>query len=316
MSLATPRLSHAQQTKRRRIGVLMDLPPGDAEGQARLASFIAGLEALGWSSDRNMQWDIRWGANNTAQLRKQAAELAESKPDVIMSSGTASLAALAPMTDSIPIVFTIVADPVGAGFVSNLARPERNVTGFTPFEYGQTGKLLEFLQELTPRTKRVGVVRDPGLVTAIAQFAAIQTTGLSRRVEVSAVNARSAVEIEQSLAAFAQSSDAGLIVTASPTTTLHRKLISALAARHNLPAIYPQRFYVSAGGLASYGPDFLDQLRKAAGYVDRILKGAKPSDLPVQTPTKYELVINLKAAKALSIDIPAALLVRADEVIE
>lgn len=307
-----PLAVRAQQP--RRVGVLMDLSETDAEGQARLKSFVQGLEALGWSDGRNVRLDVRWGGNNAAAISKHALELIAARPDVILSSGTAALAPLAQGTNFVPIVFTIVADPVGAGFVASLARPGGNVTGFTPFEYALSGKLLELLKEAVPRMRQVGVIRDAALTTAIAQFAAIQSA--ARGIEVRPLAARNAADIEQNIADFARGPDRGLIVTASPTTTLNRHLIVALAARHRLPTMYPQRFYVNAGGLASYGPDFLDQLRQAAAYVDRILKGENPADLPVQVPTKYQFAINLTTAKALGLTMPPTLLARADEVIE
>ena len=295
----------------------MDLAAGDAEGQARLAAFLQALQGLGWSNGGNVRIDVRWGANDAAILRRHAAELATSAPDVILSTGTASLTPLMQVTNTVPIVFTIVADPVGAGFVASLARPGGNATGFTPFEFGQSGKWLELLKEIAPAMTRAAVLRDPALTTAVAQFAAIQSVAPARGVEISPVGASDAKQIEQGLVAFLRSTSSdGLIVTASPSTTRYREVIVTLAARHRLPAIYPQKFFVTDGGLMSYSPDRLEQLRQAAGYVDRILNGANPADLPVQTPTKYELVINLKTAKALGLAMPPTLLARAEEVIE
>jgi putative ABC transport system substrate-binding protein len=312
---AWPVAARAQQPDRmRRIGVLMNLAADDAEGQARIAAFVQALQRLGWSDGRNVRIDYRWAAGDAGRFRKYAEELLALLPDVILASATPSVQALQQATRTVPIVFAIVADPVGAGFVDSLARPGSNVTGFTPFEYGISGKWLELLKEIAPRVTRVAVLRD--LNIGLGQLGAIQSVAPSLGVELRPVNVRDADEIERSIAAFAQGSNGALIVTASTSAIIHRELITALAARNKLPAVYYTRYWVAGGGLMSYGPDFRDQFRRAAGYVDRILKGEKPADLPVQTPTKYELVINLKTAKALGLDVPPTLLARADEVIE
>ena len=312
-----PFAARAQQRERvRRIGVLMGQAANDSAAQARLAAFLQGLQELGWNVGRNAQIDIRWAAGNTEELRKHAAELVALTPDVILSSGTPAMGALQHAARAIPIVFTAVADPVGAGFVANLARPGGNVTGFMPFEYSLSSKWLEFLRTIAPHVTRVAVLRDPAIPTGIGQFGAIQLAASSFNVELSAISVHDASAIEQGIAAFARSANIGLIVTGSALATVHRHLIISLAARHKLPAVYFERFFPTAGGLISYGPDFVDQYRQAAGYVDRVLKGEKPADLPVQAPTKYELVINLKTAKALGLDVPPMLLARADEVIE
>ena len=312
-----PLAARAQQGERaRRIGVLVASPANDAEWQARVAAFKEGLAQLGWTEGRNVRIDTRWATTNADDLRKHAAELAASTPDVLVgASGTTTVAALLQATRTVPIVFAIVIDPVGAGFVANLARPGGNATGFTMFEYGMSGKWLELLKEIAPGVTRAAVLRDPAIASGIGQFGAVQAVAPSLGVELSPIDVRAAPEIERALTAFAGIENGGLVVTGSPSSTLHRELIIALAARHKLPAVYWQRF-VTAGGLMSYGPDLLDQYRRAAGYVDRILKGEKPADLPVQAPTKYELVINLKTAKALGLTVPPALLARADEVIE
>ena len=249
-------------------------------------------------------------------IRRHAAELAALAPDVILAHGASTVGPLLQATRTVPIVFPVVADPVGAGFVDSLARPGGNATGFMTFEYSLSGKWLELLKQIAPSVTRAAVLRDPAIASGIGQFGAIQAVAPSLGVEVSPVNVRDAAEIERAVAAFARSSNGGLIVTASASAIVHRDLIITLAARHKLPAVYFERFFVAAGGLISYGPDFVDQYRRAAGYVDRILKGEKPADLPVQAPTKYELVINLKTAKALGLDVPPTLLARADEVIE
>jgi ABC-type uncharacterized transport system substrate-binding protein len=261
--------------------------------------------------------DIRWATTNADDLRRHAAELAALAPDVLVAaSGTATVAPLLQATRAVPIVFVIVIDPVGAGFVTSLARPGGNATGFLMLEYGLSGKWLEVLKQIAPGVTRAAVVRDPAVASGIGQFAAVQAVAPSLGVELSPVDARDAPEIERAVTTFARSGNGGLIVTASAPATRHRDLIITLAARHRLPAVYPWRYFVTVGGLISYGPDSIDQYRQAAGYVDRILKGEKPADLPVQAPTKYELVINLKTAKALGLDLPATVLARADEVIE
>ena len=313
-----PLAVRAQQDERvRRIGVLVASPADDAESQARVAAFKEGLAQLGWTEGRNVRIDTRWATTNADDLRKHAAELAASTPDVLVgASGTTTVAALLQATRTVPIVFAIVVDPVGAGFVASLARPGGNATGFTMFEYGMSGKWLELLKQIAPGVTRAAVLRDPAIASGIGQFGAIQAVAPSLRVELSPVDVRDAPEIERAVTAFAGIENGGLVVTASPSGTVHRELIIALAARHKLPAVYWQRFYKASGGLMSYGPDLLDQYRRAAGYVDRILKGEKPADLPVQAPTKYELVINLKTAKTLGLNVPQSLLASADEVIE
>jgi putative ABC transport system substrate-binding protein len=312
-----PLVAGAQQTDRmRRIGVLMPVAPDDLEGQARVAAFLQGMAQLGWAEGRNLRIDTRWGAGDAGRLHTYLAELVALAPDVILATGSATLGPLLEATRTVPIVFPIVVDPVGAGFVDSLARPGGNATGFLMFEYGVGGKWLELLKETAPGTTRVAVLRDPALAAGIGQFAAIQSVAPSLGVELSPINVRDASEIERTVTAFARQPEGGLILTASPLATVHRDLIVRLAARHKLPAVYWQRSYVTGGGLISYGPDFFDQFRRAAGYVDRILRGEKPADMPVQAPGKYELVINLKTAKALGLDMPSSVLARADEVIE
>jgi putative ABC transport system substrate-binding protein len=315
---AWPLAARAQQGERmRRIGVLTGGPrPDDQDAQANIAAFLKVLQQLGWVDGRNMRIDYRWGLGQADTIRKQAAELAALAPDVILSSGTASLAPLMQATPVVPIVFVNVADPVGGGFVDSLSRPGGNATGFMQFEYDLSGKWLELLKQIVPNVTRAAVIRDPALPSGIGQFAVIQSVAPSVGVEVRPVSVRDVAEIERALAAFARSPNGGLIVTSSALTARHRELIIALAARHKLPAVYYRRYFVTTGGLMSYGYDLVDQFRRAASYVDRILKGEKPADLPVQAPTKYELVINLKTAKALGIDLPASVLARADEVIE
>ena len=317
-AVAWPLVARAQQPERlRRIGVLVASPADDAESQARVAAFKEGLAQLGWTEGRNVRIDTRWATTNADDLRKHAAELAASTPDVLVgASGTTTVAALLQATRTVPIVFAIVVDPVGAGFVASLARPGGNATGFTMFEYGMSGKWLELLKQIAPGVTRAAVLRDPAIASGIGQFGAIQAVAPSLRVELSPIDVRDAPEIERAVTAFAGIENGGLVVTASPSGSVHRELIIALAARHKLPAVYWQRFYRASGGLMSYGPDLLDQFRRAAGYVDRILKGEKPADLPVQAPTKYELVINLKTAKTLGLNVPQSLLASADEVIE
>jgi len=314
---AWPLAARAQQADRvRRIGVLANSAADDPLGQARHGAFLQGLQQAGWTIGRNVQIETRWAAGDADRLRTNAAELVALKPDVILATGNAGAAPLLHATRTVPIVFVIVPDPVGAGFVDSLARPGGNATGFTSFEYGLSAKWLELLKEIAPSLNRAGVLRDPALASGPAQFAAIQSMAPSLGVEVSPINVREVAEIERAVATFAHSANSGLIVTGSALVAVHRHRIIALAARHKLPAVYPEGSYVRDGGLMSYGPDFLDQYRRAAGYVDRILKGEKAADLPVQTPTKYELTINLKTARALGIDVPPTLLARADEVIE
>jgi putative ABC transport system substrate-binding protein len=275
-----------------------------------------GLQQLGWTAGRNVRIDYRWGAVDADRSRRYATELLALAPDVILASGSPTVAALEQATRSVPIVFVNVVDPVGAGFVDSLAQPGGNATGFVLYEYGLSAKLLELLKDISPQLKRVAVLREPDVASGIGQLAVIQAAAPSFGVEVRPVGVRDADEIERAVTAFARSSNGGLIVTGSPLTALHRKLIIALVARHRLPAVYPFRYFPTSGGMISYGPDTTDPFRRAAGYIDRILKGEKPADLPVQAPTKYELVINLKTAKALGLEIPATVLARADEVIE
>jgi len=313
---AWPLAARGQQGERvRRIGVLAYWAADDAEGRARLAAFTHALKQLGWSDGRNLRIDIRWATAD--DIGRHAAELVTLAPDVLLAAtGTATVASLLRATRSVPIVFATVIDPVGAGFVASLAHPGGNATGFTIYEYSMSGKWLELLKEIAPRVRRAGVVRDAAVASGIGQFGAVQIVAPSLGVEVTPVDLGDAGEIERGVTAFARSSNGGLIVTGAALGIVHRKLIIALAARHKLPAVYPARFHVSEGGLISYGPDHLDQFRQAAGYVDRILKGEKPADLPVQAPTKYELVVNLTTAKALGLDLPTSVLTRADEVIE
>jgi ABC-type uncharacterized transport system substrate-binding protein len=307
----------AQQGERvRRIGVLTGQAANDQDGQARLAALLQGLQELGWSVGRYVHIDIRWAAGNAEETRRYAAELVARSPDVIQSSGTPSVAALLQATRTVPIVFAVVADPVGAGFVDSLARPGGNATGFISLEYGLAAKWLELLKQIAPGTTRAAVLRDPTISAGIGQFGALQTAAPSLGIELTPVNVRDPAEIERAVTAFAREPNSGLIVTGSPLVALHRQLIISLAARNKLPAVYSNRFFVVDGGLTCYGPDLIDQHRRAAGYVDRILRGEKPADLPVQAPTKYELAINLKTAKSLGLDVPPTLLARADEVIE
>jgi putative ABC transport system substrate-binding protein len=309
-----PLAARAQQSEQmRRIGVLMNTRLDEPEGQARIAALVQGLQKLGWTDGRNVRFEIRWAAENADLYHRYAAELLTS--DVVVASATPSVAALQQVTRSVPIVFATVIDPVGAGFVDSLARPGGNTTGFTAFEYSISGKWLELLKEVAPTVTRVAVIRDTS-VAGIGQFAAIQAIAPSLGVELSPIAVRDAGEIEQAVAAFSRSTRGGLIVTASSFVVPHRDLIFALTTRYGLPAVYPFPFYATDGGLASYGPDLVDSFTRTAGYVDRILKGEKPADLPVQAPTTYKLVINVKTAKALGLSIPPSLLARADEVIE
>jgi putative tryptophan/tyrosine transport system substrate-binding protein len=312
-----PLVARAQPSDRmRHIGVLMNTVADDPEGKARNAAFERALQELGWTDGRNVRIDYRWGAGDADRIRRYAVELVSLSPDVILTVGSATAGPLLQATRTLPIVFVQAPDPVGAGFVDSLARPGGNATGFTLFEYGISGKWLELLKEIAPGVTRVAVLRDPAIAAGTGQLGAIQSAAPSFGVELSPVSVRDPREIERAVAAFARSANGGLIVTVSTLAGVHRDLIVMLAARHKLPAVYYARYIVAGGGLISYGPDFIDQHRRAAGYVDRILKGEKPADLPVQTPTKYELAINLKTAKALGLDVPPTLLVRADEVIE
>ena len=314
---AWPLAARAQQGERmRRIGVLMTFTAGDPVGQARFAAFLQELQQLGRTDGRNVHIDTRWAGSNANDIRRHATELAALAPDVILANGSAATGPLLQATRTVPIVFAVVADPVGAGFVDSLSRPGGNATGFSFFEYGIGAKWLELLKQIEPRVTRVAVIRDPALPSGIGQFGAIQSVAPSLGVEVSPVNVRDAGAVERAVTAFARPSNGGLIVTGMGLPAALRDLIVTLAASHRLPAIYFERQFVTVGGLISYGPDGADEFRRAAGYVDRILKGDKPADLPVQAPVKYHLVINLKAAKALGLTVPDKLLIAADEVIE
>ena len=311
---AWPMVARAQQADRvRRIGVLMN-EPDDSVGRARLAAFQQGLQEAGWADGRNVRIDYRWGTSDADSARRYTAELVARAPDVILASASPAVAALQQATHTVPIVFVGVVDAVGAGFVESLARPGGNITGFINFEYGISGKWLELLKEIAPGVKRVAILRDPTVASGSGQLGAIQSVAPSLGVELSPVGVRDAGEIERAITAFAHVPNGGLIIVAAPSVVAHRDLIVALAARYHLPTVSP--FRILNGVLISYGADLIDQYRRAAGYVDRILKGEKPADLPVQAPTKYELVINLKTAKALGLEVPQSLLARADDVIE
>ena len=294
----------------------MHFASDDAEGQARIGAFLQGLQEFGWTIGSNVQIDYRWSAGDPERGRRDAAELLALAPDVILATGGATVGPLQQATRTVPIVFMLIPDPVGAGFVENLARPGGNLTGFAVFEYGFGAKYVELLKEIAPRVTRVAVLRDSATTSGTAQFAAIQAVAPSFGLEVIPLSVRDGSEIERAVTSFARSSNGGLIVTGSGLAAVNRELIVALAARYKLPAVYYQRFFVTDGGLISYGPNTVDPYRRAASYVDRILKGEKPADLPVQEPTKYELAINLKTAKALGLEVPPTLLARADEVIE
>ena len=312
-----PAVTRAQPSERmRRIGFLMFLAEDDPGAKARIAAFIEGLQQLDWTLRRNVQIEIRWGAADAVRSRKYAAELVALAPDVIVAAGSETTAALREVTRTVPIVFVAVSDPVGAGYVASLARPGGNVTGFTFVEYGMSGKWLELLKEIAPRVTRAAILRDPTLAAGTGQLGAIQSVAPSLGVETSPIDTRDAGEIERSITDFARTPNAGLVVVAVPGAIVKRKLIITLAAQHRLPAVYFQSIFARDGGLISYGPDPVALFRQAAGYVDRILKGEKPADLPVQAPTKYELCINLKTAKTLGLTIPPSVLARADEVIE
>src|SRR5262245_911143 len=314
---AWPLAARAEQTERkRRIGVLMNLAADDAQSMARIAAFLQGLQQLGWTDGQNVAIEYRWGGGDPERIRKFAAELVALAPDVILAVGALTVLPLQQVSRTVPIVFANVTDPVGAGIVANLARPGGNATGFLTFEYGISAKWLELLKQIVPGTTRAAVLRDPTIIASISQFASIQSVAPSLGVELTPIDTRNAGGIERAVVAFASEPNAALIVVTGTSAIIHRELIISLASRHRLPAVYPFRYYVSSGGLMSYGPDVIDFYRRVAGYVDRILKGEKPADLPVQAPTKYELVINLKTAKALGLEVPATLLARADEVIE
>ena len=314
---AWPLVARAQQPERmRRIGVLMTRAADDPLGQARLVAFQQALQQLGWSDGRNVQIDVRWGENDADLSRRYAQELIALAPDIFLAAGTVSVTALQHITRTLPIVFATGADPVGAGFVDTLARPGGNITGFTTYEYGFSGKWLELLKQIAPQVTRAAVIRNAANPSGVGQFGAIQAVAPSVGVEVSPIGVYDTGETERAVAAFARSANGGLIETSSALASVPRDLIITLAARHKLPAVYTFRYMVTAGGLVSYGPDLLDQFGHAAGYVDRILKGEKPADLPVQQSTKVELIINLKTARALGLTLPVSLLGRADEVIE
>jgi putative ABC transport system substrate-binding protein len=316
-AIGWPLAARAQQGDRiRRIGVLTGTRADEPENKARLAAFEQALQQLGWTQGRNVRIDYRFGARDATTSRKQAEELVALAPDVIVSTGSFSTGSLLEVTHTVPVVFAIVPDPVGSGFVDSLSQPGSNATGFMQFEYGLSGKWLELLKQIAPGLTRAILLWDPTITSGIGQFAIIQSVATSAGIDLRPVNLRDAGEIERAITAFARAPNGGLVVTASPLSVVHRDLIIALAARHKLPAVYYERFYVAAGGLISYGANFIDQFRQTAGYVDRILKGEKPADLPVQAPTRYELVVNLKTAKALGLTIPQSVLARADDVIE
>ena len=311
-----PQVIRAQSERTRRIGILSTLGADDPEGQARIAAFLRELQRLGWSEGRNVRVEYRWGTGDADRIRRDAAELVAFEPDVILAAGGQVMLPLREVTRTVPIVFTQTPDPVGAGFVESLARPGSNTTGFTNFDYGASGKWLEVLKQIAPGLTRVGVLRDATVPAGTGQWGAISAVAPALGVDLSPIDVRDAREIERAVSEFAHGPDRGLIVTTAGLAIRHRDLIIALARQHRLPTVYPFRLYAIGGGLISYGPDSIDPHRRAAGYVDRILKGEKPADLPVQAPTKYELVINLKTAKNLGLDIPTPVLARADEVIE
>jgi len=316
-SLAWPLAARAQQSERmRRIGVLSNPGPDDAEMQSRNAAFVQGLQELGWTVGRNLHIDYRWSHGDADRLRADAAELVALGPDVLLATSGVSILPLVQASRSVPIVFAQTIDPVGLGVVESLSRPGGNITGFTQFEYGIVAKWLELLKQIAPNATRAAVLRDPFDPAGIGQWAAMQSVAPVFGVELSVVNVRDSDAIETGMMKVASSANAGLVVTASAPANVHRNLILRLAAQHRVPSVYPYRYFVAAGGLVCYGPDTIDQYRRAAGYIDRIFRGEKPADLPVQAPTRYELVINLKTAKALGLEIPATVLARADEVIE
>jgi putative tryptophan/tyrosine transport system substrate-binding protein len=314
---AWPLGARAQQPERvRRVGLLMAAAAGDQEISRRLAAFQGELGRLGWVEGRNVRFEMGWTAGDPERIRGAAAELVSLAPEVILANGSSAMDAMQRATRTVPVVFAVVPDPVGAGYVDSLAHPGGNATGFAQFEYGIAGKWLELLIDIAPRVKRAGILRDPTITAGPGQFGAVQSVAPSLGIDVTPLNVRDEGEIEHVTTAFAAKPNGGLIVTGSALAVVHRKLIIDLAAKYNLPAIYYAGYLVKEGGLASYGPDLVDQYRQAASYVDRILKGEKPADLPVQAPTKYELVINTKTAKALGLDVPASVLARADEAIE
>jgi putative ABC transport system substrate-binding protein len=312
-----PLAARAQQGERmRRIGVLTSLAADDPQSQARVAALLQGLQQFGWADGHNIRIDYRWGAGDAESMRRYSVELIALAPDVVLAGGSEAVAAFQNATRNVPILFVNVVDPVGAGYVNSLSRPGGNLTGFVLFEYSISPKWLELLKEIASSVTRVAVIRDAAIPSGIGQFGAIQGVSSSFGMEVSPLGVHDTQEIERTVTAFAYRPNGGMIVTGSPAALFHRDLIVNLAARHRLPAVYPLRTFVTAGGLISYGSDTVDPFRRVAVYVDRILKGEKPADLPVQAPTKYELVINLKTAKALGIEVPPTLLARADEVIE
>jgi putative ABC transport system substrate-binding protein len=312
---AYPLAARAQADRVRRVGVLMHTKSDEPESQARLAAFTQGMQEAGWTVGRNVRIDTRWSVGDLARLRKDAEELVALSPDVILAGVGATTPMLAEAPRTVPVVFAQGIDPVGAGFINSLSRPGGNITGFLQLEYSLAGKWLELLKEIAPKVMRVGVVREPG-GGGIGQWAVIGAFASSFGVELSSIDARDAGEIDQAVSRFAREPNGGLIVAVSSASAVHSALITTLAARHQLPVVYPYRFFVTGGGLISYGPDLINQYRRSASYVDRILKGEKPADLPVQAPTKYELAINLKTARALGLTVPPTLLARADEVIE
>jgi putative ABC transport system substrate-binding protein len=312
-----PLAALAQQPESmRRIAALMNFRSDGPEGQARIAAFIQALQKLGWNEGANVRTDVRWAGDDAEQYRKYSEELVGLNPNVILASASPSVGALQRVTRSVPIVFANVVDPVGAGYITSLARPGGNTTGFTAFEYSIGGKWLELLKQIAPRVTRIAVIRDPAIAAGIGQFAAIQSAASSSTIELSVIDPRDAGELERALDTFAREPNGGVIVTAAASATAHRELLNSLAMRHRLPTVHAFRYMTLGGGLASYGPDTIDIFKRAAIYVDRILKGAKSSELPVQAPTKYELVINLKTAKAIGLTVPPSLLATADEVIE
>jgi ABC-type uncharacterized transport system substrate-binding protein len=316
-AVAWPLAVRAQQPERmRRIGVLMNLAADDPESSVRIAAFLQVLQQLGWTDGHNIQIDTRWAAGDAGRFRTYAAELVALAPEVILASSSPAVETLQQATRTVPIVFVNVVDPVGSGYIASLARPGGNTTGFASYDFGISAKWLELLKEIAPSVKQVAVLRDPAIAIGIGQMAAIQTVAPSFGIELNPIGVRDAPAIERAITEFARKPNGGLIVLASPLAALHRKLIITLAAQLRLPAVYTLRFYVTSGGLISYGNVPIESFQRAAGYVDRILKGEKPADLPVQAPTKYELAINLKTAKVLGLTVPPSLLTRADEVIE